>query len=109
MERSLAVDCRSIGLCLAVAAALGLTACGRNGALDPPPPSATVPPSGTFSAAPAGPVSPAASITPGSTENPVQSAESQQAAAQKSGFDSHGNPVAAPGQQKDFFLDFLLK
>jgi hypothetical protein len=29
--------------------------------------------------------------------------------AAKNGFDAQGNPVAAPGQKKDFPLDFLLQ
>jgi predicted small lipoprotein YifL len=94
----------SIAFAVVVAAALGLAGCGRAG---PPelPPSATSPPPQTSSVAPVSPVAPGTAV-PGTF--PDQTAEAQQAAV-KNGFDSHGNPVAAPGEKKDFFLDFLLK
>ncbi len=93
----------SVGLALAVAvvAALALAACGRKGALELPPGPATQPP---VAAAPA---------TPSSfcRARHVRLAGQQQedAAAVKTGFDAHGNPVAAPGTRKSFILDPLLQ
>ena len=36
-------------------------------------------------------------------------AERRQETIAKTGFDSHGNPVATPGQKKPFLLDPLLQ
>ena len=35
--------------------------------------------------------------------------QQEDAAAVKSGFDSHGNPVAAPSTRKSFILDPILQ
>jgi predicted small lipoprotein YifL len=70
-----------------IGAALALSACGRAGPLEPPPGPAVVPTSSTQLAQPDG---------------------SPQETAPKTGFDTHGNPVAPPGQKRSFFLDFLL-
>jgi predicted small lipoprotein YifL len=94
----------SIALAVVVIAALGLAGCGRAGPEELPP-SAAAPPPQTSNAAPVSPVAPDTAV-PGTLGD--QTAAAQQAAV-KNGFDSHGNPVAAPGEKKDFFLDFLLK
>jgi hypothetical protein len=87
-------------------AALGLSACGRTGPLEPPPGPAGIAP---VAAAPASPSSflapssapPAAPGAAGSQEDyPVIS---------KNGFDAAGNPVAGPGQKRSFILDPLLR
>ena len=88
-----------IALAAAVAAALSLAACGRKGELELPPGPATQPP---VAAAPASP----------SAFMPSYGAPTQQqedAAAVKNGFDSRGNPVAAPSTRKSFILDPILR
>jgi hypothetical protein len=92
-----------VALAAVMLAGLGLSACGRNGPLGPPPGPAAVQPT---SAAPA---SPASSFLPGASAPADTSAASQEAEAAKNGFDSHGNPVAGPGQKKSFLLDPLLQ
>jgi hypothetical protein len=50
-------------------------------------------------------------MVPASSTQLVQSdipLGSPQEMAAKTGFDTHGNPVAAPGRERPFFLDFLL-
>ena len=81
-------------------AAFALAACGRAGGLEPPPGPAV---SGTPTAA-ATPPAPAAVVG-----GPVESGQAALDAAQKSGFDAYGNPVAPPGQKKSFLLDPLLQ
>ncbi len=92
-----------LALAAAVAAALSLAACGRKGDLELPPGPATQPP---VAAAPTTP----SSFLP--STSPAQGALTQQqdeAIAQKNGFDSRGNPVAAPGPKRPFILDPLLQ
>ena len=88
---------RSLAVAVAVtAAALCLAGCGRKGELELPPGPATQPP---VAAAPINP-----------SFLPSASAQQQQdATAVKNGFDAHGNPVAAPGAQRPFLLDPLLR
>jgi predicted small lipoprotein YifL len=82
---------------IAVTVALALAACGRAGPLEPPPGPATAP----VPSAQASPqVRQADTPLPGVAEN---------AAAQKTGFDSQGNPVATSGQKRPFFLDPILQ
>ncbi len=88
----------SFGLVLGVAALL-LAACGRKGELEMPPGPATQPP---VAAAPALP----SSFMPSSGAPMTQ--QQEDAAAAKNGFDSHGNPVAAPPTKKSFILDPIL-
>jgi len=94
----LALDRLRLGVAVALVAACGLTACGRAGALDPPPSDAAVP------------VTPQAALPPPATSGlfPHTSTAESQATAQKTGFDSRGSPIAPPGEKKSFFLDFLL-
>ncbi len=76
------------------ALALGLSACGRVGPLEPPPgPAAGTPLASTPLTMPDG------SPVPGSAQD----------TALKNGFDSQGNPVATPGQKRPFLLDPLLQ
>jgi len=86
VERRLALNRLSVRFALAVlvAAALGLSACGRKGPLDPPP-SAAVPPPPSASAADA-------SLTPATAP-------------------ATANPEAPPAltQKKSFILDPLLQ
>jgi predicted small lipoprotein YifL len=85
---------RTLAFAGVVAVALTLCACGRAGPLEPPPGPAAAPvPSAQLR-------QPDGSLLPGSAED---------AAAQKSGFDTQGNPVATPGQKRPFFLDPLLQ
>jgi len=78
-------------------AAFMLSACGRAGPLEPPPGPATAPvPNAQASSQVRQPDTP----LPGVAED---------AAAQKSGFDAQGNPVATPGQKRPFFLDPILQ
>ena len=86
----------------AVAAALTLSACGRKGNLEMPPGPGTQPP---VAASPSS-MSPA-SFLPSSSPTPGTQ-QQEDALAQKNGFDSHGNPVAGPGQNKPFLLDPIL-
>lgn len=88
---------RSFAVALVVtAAALCLAGCGRKGELELPPGPATQPP---VAAAPVGP----SSFLPSSPQ------QQQDATAAKTGFDAHGNPVAAPGTARPFLLDPLLR
>jgi len=88
---------RTIALAGWIAVALALAACGRAGPLEPPPGPATAP----VPSAQASPqVRQADTPLPGVAEN---------AAAQKTGFDSQGNPVATSGQKRPFFLDPILQ
>ena len=80
---------------MVVLAAVCLSGCGRKGPLDLPPSAATPP-------APA-----ASSANPSATPSPAPA--SPQETAAKGGFDSHGNPVAPPGEKKSFILDPLLQ
>jgi predicted small lipoprotein YifL len=73
-----------------IGAALALSACGRAGPLEKPPGPAMVPASSTEPVQPDAP--------PGSPQE----------TAPKTGFDTHGNPIAPPGQKRPFFLDPLL-
>ena len=102
-ERPLAGHRLSFGLVLAVAA-LSLAACGRKGELELPPGPATQPP---VAAAPTTP----SSFLPNSSSPDPQMTQQQQenAAAVKNGFDSRGNPVAAPSGRKSFILDPILQ
>jgi predicted small lipoprotein YifL len=84
---------RGLGLVLLVGAALGLSACGRAGPLEPPPGPAAVPASRAELTQPDG------SAAPGSVQD----------SAAKSGFDAQGNPVATPSQKRTFILDPLLR
>jgi predicted small lipoprotein YifL len=99
-ERSLAGHRLSFGLVLAVAA-LALAGCGRKGALEMPPGPATEPPVA------AAPVSPS-SFMPNYAGAPATQ-QQEDAAAVKNGFDSRGNPVAAPSTKKSFILDPILQ
>ena len=92
----------SVGVALAAAiiAALSLAACGRKGNLELPPGPATEPP---VAAAPASPSSFMPSYGAPATQ------QQEEAAAVKNGFDSHGNPVAAPATKKSFILDPILQ
>jgi len=85
-------------LILLGAAAFTLAACGRSAPLEPPPSPAAAP---TASALPPGPATPGDSYSPNS--------QAAQERAQKTGFDSFGNPVAPPGQKKSFVLDPILQ
>jgi predicted small lipoprotein YifL len=78
----------------ALAAALGLTACGRKGPLDPPPSAAVAQPA---EAAPAG-------SGPGSGVNPM----TRSTPTSPQAFDSEGRPIAASGPKKRLPLDWLL-
>jgi hypothetical protein len=40
---------------------------------------------------------------------PLTQGAAEDAAAQKTGFDAQGNPVATPGQKRPFLLDPLLQ
>jgi predicted small lipoprotein YifL len=88
----------------AVVAALGLSACGRKGALEMPPGPATQPP---VAAAPASPSFLPAAASPAAPA-PYAGQQQEDAAAARNGFDAQGNPVAAAGQKKSFILDPLL-
>lgn len=83
-----------LALVVVMAAALGLTACGRKGPLDPPPPSAEVTPPPANAPRPSlgeqnyGPLPPAS--------------ERQRSAAVAP------PPATPPPPPKTFFLDFLL-
>ena len=92
-----------------IVAALGLAACGRAGPLELPPG-----PAGYGTVAPlAPPTSPMSSMLPTSSPAPDTPGTplTAEAAANnaKTGFDSHGNPVAGPGQRRPFILDPLLQ
>jgi predicted small lipoprotein YifL len=98
--------CRlSVGVALAaaVAAALSLAACGRKGELELPPGPASQPPVA------AAPVSPTAFMPNYATSGAPTTQQQEDAAAVKNGFDSRGNPVAAPSTKKSFILDPILR
>jgi predicted small lipoprotein YifL len=101
-ERPLARYRLSFGLVLAVAA-LSLAACGRKGELEMPPGPATQPPVA------AAPVSPSAFMPSYGGSGAPTTQQQEDAAAVKNGFDSHGNPVAAPSTKKSFILDPILQ
>jgi predicted small lipoprotein YifL len=84
---------RTIALAGSIAVALALSACGRAGPLEPPPGPAAVP-------------APTAQVVPDEPLSPNAAAE---AAAQKTGFDAQGNPVATSGSKRPFILDPLLQ
>jgi predicted small lipoprotein YifL len=98
LERVLVRDRLSVRAALALAgialgvAATGLCGCGRYGPLElPPGPAAAPVPSAQLSSSDAG--------VPGRLpDDPL-----------KTGFDAQGNPVATPGQKKQFILDPLLQ
>ena len=78
----------------ALAASLGLAACGRKGPLDPPP-----------GASLAG--EPQASA-PASTSSPIISPIGGQAKDGNAGVDSNGRAIAPKGEKKQIPLDVLL-
>jgi predicted small lipoprotein YifL len=79
------------GIALALAGT-ALCGCGRYGPLElPPGPAAAPAPSAQLSSSDAG-------LSGRTTDDPV-----------KTGFDAQGNPVATPGQKKQFILDPLLQ
>jgi len=79
---------------VALVAALSLSGCGREGPLElPPGPAPGSPPQSSQLTLPDG------SPAPGSAQD----------TAQKNGFDTQGNPVAAAGQKRSFILDPLLQ
>ena len=81
-------------------AAMSLSACGRNGALElGAGPACVQPAPAALSGPPPGPVAADASGAP----------PTQQDTIARTGFDVHGNPAATPGQKKPFFLDPLLQ
>jgi len=84
---------RTIALAGSIAVALALSACGRAGPLEPPPGPAAAP------APTAQVIQPDVPLTPSAAAD---------AAAQKTGFDAQGNPVAATGPKRPFILDPLL-
>jgi hypothetical protein len=92
---------------LAVVAALGLSACGRNGSLEIPPGPAGFQPAPAALTAPP-PASAAPPAFSSSEASPPVPATPQDAIA-KTGFDAQGNPAATPGQKKPFLLDPLLR
>jgi predicted small lipoprotein YifL len=102
-ERPLARYRLSLGFLLFAAAALALAACGRKGDLEMPPGPATQPPVA------AAPVSPSSFLPAYGTPGAPETQQQQDAAAIKSGFDSRGNPVAAPSAKKSFILDPILQ
>jgi len=75
----------SVTLAVLIAAGLGLGACGRAGPRELPPGPAVA--------------APAATPAPPGT---------QADAAERTGVDAQGRPVAGPGQKRPFFLDWLL-
>jgi hypothetical protein len=119
--------CRPIVLLgMAAVAAMSLSACGRNGALELPPGPAGIQPAAALSWPPPGPVTgdtsgvgpagvqPAPAALSGPPPGPVAADTSgapltQQDTIARTGFDAHGNPAATPGQKKPFFLDPLLQ
>ena len=113
---------------IAAVAAPSLSACGRNGGLELPPgpagfeptPAAlsAPPPGPVASDAPAGPPPGPAGIAPAALSAPPSGPVGSDGSAAlptwqdtiaKTGFDAHGNPAAAQGQKKPFFLDWLLQ
>jgi len=84
-----------------IAVALALAACGRAGPLEPPPGPATTP-------VPSAQAYPQASPQVRQADTPLPGV-AEDAAAQKTGFDAQGNPVATSGQKRPFFLDPILQ
>jgi predicted small lipoprotein YifL len=82
-------------------AALSLAACGRKGELEMPPGPASQPPVA------AAPVAPSSFMPNYAGAPPTQ--QQEDAAAVKNGFDSRGNPMAAPSTKKSFILDPILQ
>jgi predicted small lipoprotein YifL len=81
-------------LIAAAIAVLSLSGCGREGPLElPPGPAPSSLPQSSQLTLPDG------SPAPGSAQD----------TAQRNGFDSQGNPVAAAGQKRPFILDPLLQ
>ena len=76
-----------------LAVALGLTACGRKAGLDAPP-------GASMAQEPA----PASQPNAPGMVSPLGSA----ASSDNPGIDADGKPIAAPGENKRFFLDLLL-
>jgi len=93
----------SFGFLAVAAAALALAGCGRKGDLELPPGPATQPPVA------AAPLSPSSFLPAYGTPGAPATQQQEEAAAVKSGFDAHGNPVAAPGVKKSFILDPILQ
>jgi hypothetical protein len=88
---------------IAAVAAVGLSACGRNGALEiPPGPVGFQPAPAALSAPPPGPVASAPADASAAQPTP-------QDTVARTGFDVHGNPAATPGQKRPFLLDPLLR
>jgi predicted small lipoprotein YifL len=92
-----------LALAVAVAAALSLAACGRKGGLELPPGPETQPPVA------AAPTSPSGFLPSTSTAQSAQTQQQDDALAQRSGFDTRGRPVAAPGPSRPFILDPILQ
>jgi len=92
---------RTIALAGLLAVALALAACGRAGPLEPPPGPATTP-------VPSAQAYPQVSPQAGQSDTPLPGV-AEEAAAQKTGFDAQGNPVATSGQKRPFFLDPILQ
>jgi predicted small lipoprotein YifL len=92
---------RTIALAASFAVALALAACGRNGPLEPPPGPATTP-------VPSALAYPQVSPQARQADTPLPGV-AEDAAAQKTGFDAQGNPVATSGQKRPFFLDPILQ
>jgi predicted small lipoprotein YifL len=92
-----------VALAAAVVAALSLAACGRKGDLEMPPGPATQPPVA------AAPMTPSSYLPSYGAPGVPMTQQQEDAAAVKSGFDSHGNPVAAPSTRKSFILDPILQ
>ena len=82
-----------IAIVATLAAALGLTGCGRKGPLDPPPSAVAAAPA---EAVPQG---------PGPSLNPISGPPKSNTPA---AFGPNGEPVAAKGQKKSLFLDWLI-
>ncbi|MFZ3357978.1 MAG: lipoprotein [Xanthobacteraceae bacterium] len=85
---------RTVALAVIGIAALSLAGCGREGPLELPP-----------GPAPGTPATSSQLRSPDGTPAPG----SPQDTAAKTGFDTLGNPVAAPGQKRPFILDPLLQ
>ena len=84
---------------MAAAAALSLSACGRNGALEMPPGPAFQLAPAALGGPPPGPVAADTSSAPLTPQDTVA----------RTGFDARGNPAATPGQKTPFLLDPLLQ
>jgi len=85
---------RTIALAGSIAVALALSACGRAGPLESPPGPAVVP-------------TPTAQVV--QPDVPLSPEAAADAAAQRTGFDAQGNPVATSGSKRPFILDPLLQ